>query len=223
MNNNNLIYSTNHFKIFDKLVLKKRLEIVKVINDLIKMNNISNVLDIGTTSDNNESSNIIVKSLHNIKDFNSISDQKITSTFFKKILQKSITEEFTEDEVENFKSDLVISNATIEHVGNYENQKKMMQNIIRLTSKVLIVATPNRYHPFDFHTKLPLIHWLPKNIHRKILKLIGLSFYSEEKNLNLLSKNDFIKLIEDQEIQYRFEFTKFFFFNSNIIFIGFKK
>ena len=32
-------------------------------------------------------------------------------------------------------SDLVISSATIEHVGSYENQIKMLKNIIKLTNK----------------------------------------------------------------------------------------
>ena len=56
-----------------------------------------------------------------VKNFNSISDQLITSSFFKKKLQKSIIENFSEYEIENFKSDLVVSNATIEHVCNYNN------------------------------------------------------------------------------------------------------
>ena len=36
-----------------------------------------------------------------------------------------------EEEVKNFRCDLVISNATIEHVGKFENQIKMMKNIIK--------------------------------------------------------------------------------------------
>ena len=128
---NNKIYSSNHLKIFDKIITKKRLEIVDIINNQIILYNINEVLDIGTTNDTkNKSSNFIVKNLKNIKNFNSISDQLITSSFFKKNLQKSITENFSEYEIENFKSDLVISNATIEHVGNYDNHKPMLSNIL---------------------------------------------------------------------------------------------
>ena len=59
-------------------------------------------MDIGTTSDDqNISSNLIVKSLNNVSEFHSISDQKITSSFFKKILQKSITDHFSEEELKN--------------------------------------------------------------------------------------------------------------------------
>ena len=100
---NNKIYSSNHLKIFDKIITKKRLEIVDIINNQIILYNINEVLDIGTTNDTkNKSSNFIVKNLKNIKNFNSISDQLITSSFFKKKLQKSITEDFSEYEIENF-------------------------------------------------------------------------------------------------------------------------
>ena len=176
---------------------------------------------IGTTNDTkNKSSNFIVKNLKNIKNFNSISDQLITSSFFKKNLQKSITENFSEYEIENFKSDLVISNATIEHVGNYDNQKTMFDNMIKLCKKMIIISTPYRYHPLEFHTKIPLIHWLPKNIHRKILKNIGLTFFSKEENLNLLSKSDFNNFVESKKIKGEFRYIKFLFFKSNLIFIG---
>ena len=218
---NNKIYSSNHLKIFDKIITKKRSQIVDIINDQIILNNINEVLDIGTTSDiKNISSNFIVKNLKNIKNFYSISDQLITSSFFKKTLQKSITENFSEYEIENLKSDLVISNATIEHVGNYDNQKAMINNMIKLSKKMIIISTPNRYHPLEFHTKIPFIHWLPKNIHRKILKNIKLTFFSKEENLNLLSKSDLSSFVENEKVKSEFKYIKFLFFKSNLIFIG---
>ena len=67
--------------------------------------------------------------------------------FFSKILKKSITEEFSENELYKFSSDLVISNATIEHVDGVLNQKKMIENIIKLTKKIFVITTPNRFHP----------------------------------------------------------------------------
>ena len=218
---NNKIYSSNHLKIFDKIITKKRSQIVDIINDQIILNNINEVLDIGTTNDTkNKSSNFIVKNLKNIKNFYSISDQLITSSFFKKTLQKSITENFSEYEIENLKSDLVISNATIEHVGNYDNQKAMINNMIKLSKKMIIISTPNRYHPLEFHTKIPFIHWLPKNIHRKILKNIKLTFFSKEENLNLLSKSDLSSFVENEKVKSEFKYIKFLFFKSNLIFIG---
>ena len=217
---NNKIYSRNHLKIFDKIITKKRLEIVDIINSQIVLNNISDILDIGTTSDTeNISSNFIIKNLKNVKNFYSISDQLITLPFFKKKLQKSIIENFSEYEIENFKSDLVVSNATIEHVGNYNNQKAMVSNMIKLSKKMVIISTPYRYHPLEFHTKIPFIHWLPKKIHRMILKKFNLVFYSKEENLNLLSRSDLSSFIKNEKIRSEFKYIKFLFLRSNLIFI----
>jgi hypothetical protein len=85
---------------------------------------------------------------------------------------------------------------------------------------MIIITTPNRYHPVDFHTKIPFIHWLPKSIHRKILKILNLSFYAKEENLNLLSKSDFIDLAKDEDIKYEFKYIKLLSLKSNLIFIG---
>ena len=135
-------------------------------------------------------------------------------------MTKSISSEFNEDEVKIFKSDLVISSAVIEHVGSSENQLKMIKNIIKLTKKTFIITTPNRNYPIDFHTKIPFIHWLPKNIHRQILKLIGLKFFSKEENLNLLNKNNLKNFLNDKNIDYEIVEIKFLGFTSNFIVIG---
>tara|TARA_Y100000389_G_C17264244_1_gene414603 strand:+ start:53 stop:724 length:672 start_codon:yes stop_codon:yes gene_type:complete len=219
--NNNLIYSQNHFKLFEKIITKKRLEIVNIINEQIILNKINDVLDIGTTSDtDNDSSNLIIKNLKNIKNFNSISNQNINSSFFKKIKKKSIIENFSKDEIEKFQSDLVFSSATIEHVGSFNNQKIMLRNMVKLSKKMIIITTPNRFHPIEFHTKIPFLHWFPKHIHRKILKILNMSMYSQEKNLNLLSKSDFVDLSKDENIQYCFKYIKLFNLKSNLIFIA---
>jgi len=215
------IYLKYHSKFLDKIIIKKRYEAINIVNELILKNNINSVLDIGTTNDTeNESSNIIIRNIKGVQSLNSISDQRITSSYFKKRLKKSITATFTKNELNSFSSDLVISNATIEHVGSFNNQKKMMKNMIQLSKKMIVIITPNRFHPIEFHTKIPFLHWLPKKIHRKILKLINLSQYEKEDYLNLLSINDFQKLAKNENIEYNFKYINLFFFKSNIIFIG---
>ena len=215
------IYAINHYNFFDKIVFKKRLEISNIINNIIKDLQIHDALDIGTTSDDkNASSNIIIKNIKNIDNFKCISDQIVSSDFFNKKLKKSITEEFSNNELYEFSSDLVVSNATIEHVGNTLNQKKMLENVIKLTKKIFVLTTPNKFYPIELHTKIPLIHWFPKSIYRKILKFLGLSFYANEENLNLLSVNELKKMLDNYKIKYEIRFIKLFFFKSNIIIIG---
>ena len=216
------IYSHGHNGFFDKILIKKRKEMKEVIIQHLNNEKFSEALDIGTTNDlENESSNYLIKNLPNITLYRSISNQKIENKFFSKSLNKSILSEFSAIEIQDFKSELVISNATIEHVGKFENQIKMVENIIKLSKKFFIINTPNRYHPLEFHTKLPLIHWLPKKIHRKLLSLTGFTYCAKEENLNLLSKNELRILLNRFDfIEYTILNIKFFGFISNYIVIG---
>jgi len=58
--------------------------------------------------------------------------------------------------------DAVYSNAVIEHVGAFKDQKKMAAEIMRV-GKRWFVTTPNRWYPFEFHMRLPFVTWLPKH------------------------------------------------------------
>tara|TARA_B110000967_G_scaffold72504_1_gene75062 strand:- start:119 stop:787 length:669 start_codon:yes stop_codon:yes gene_type:complete len=218
----NSIFVTNHFKFIDRIVLNKRKEMANIINRQLDNIELTDALDIGSTDDNNfESSNFLIKNINNIKHYKSLSNQVITDKFFSSSLIKSITDNLSVEEVDKFKSDLVISNATIEHVGSLEDQIKMISNVIRLSKKIFIITTPNRFHPIDFHTKLPLIHWLPKKIHRKLLNMLNLNFFAKEDNLNLMSENDLKKALTNQNIKkYKIFHIRLFGFKSNFLVIG---
>jgi SAM-dependent methyltransferase len=96
--------------------------------------------------------------------------------------------------------DLVVSFAVIEHVGDRERQRAFVHELCR-TGKACCITTPNRWHPIEFHTILPLVHWLPPTWFRQILTWMGKKFWAEEENLNLLSKKDFLSLFPaDREI-----------------------
>ncbi len=56
--------------------------------------------------------------------------------------------------------DAVYSNAVIEHVGGPAEQRQMAKEIMRV-AKSWFVTTPNRWFPFEFHLRLPLVTWLP--------------------------------------------------------------
>lgn len=221
---NKYTYIRDHTKFTDSIIHKKRLEIISIIKEKLINGNFKDILDIGTTKDTSESSNLIIKGLKNFESYKSISNQKITSNFFSKKLQKSITEDFSLDEIEMYKSDVVISNATIEHVGSDQQQLQMLKNIIKLTKKIFIVVTPNRLHPIEFHSKIPFIHWLPKKTHRRILSIIGMSYLSKEENMNLLKTSSLVNLMKNfNNIKYEIKYVKFLMIKSNIILIGKKK
>tara|TARA_B100001063_G_C16570810_1_gene455775 strand:- start:77 stop:760 length:684 start_codon:yes stop_codon:yes gene_type:complete len=191
-------YGIFNYSFIDNFIENKRLEMFNLLNEQIKDSLIESFLDIGTTEENKlRSSNFFVKKFNKIKIIKSITDQDIIKNNFNNILKKSITSDFTLEEIDQYKSDLVISSATIEHVGSNVAQMKMIENICLLTNKYFFITTPNRFFPIDFHTKLPLIHMLPKKIHRKILNMISLKEYALEENLNLLDISEINKMLKN--------------------------
>lgn len=58
--------------------------------------------------------------------------------------------------------DIVFSNAVIEHLGCWERQVRMALEIMRV-GRSWFVTTPNRWFPFEFHIRLPLVTWLPNH------------------------------------------------------------
>lgn len=89
--------------------------------------------------------------------------------------------------------DLVFSNAVIEHAGNRTNQKIFLAEALRVGKRVFI-TTPNRWFPIETHTAVPLLHYLPPQLYRAVLKRTLLKFWSNEQNLNLLTKTQLAEL-----------------------------
>lgn len=107
--------------------------------------------------------------------------------------------------------DFVLSSAVIEHVGSLNQQVQYVRDLLDL-ARGLFLTTPNRYHWLDFHTKLPLLHWLPRSQHRRLLSLLGLDFWAREANLRLLSQPDLARIlwgaILEGETQYWVEWNR---------------
>jgi hypothetical protein len=83
--------------------------------------------------------------------------------------------------------DFVHSSAVLEHVGSREQQAQFLREAWRVARKGMFVTTPNRWFPVEFHTTLPLIHWLPPTQYRRLLSALGYDFFAGEEKLNLLS------------------------------------
>ena len=86
--------------------------------------------------------------------------------------------------------DFVHSSAVLEHVGSRERQAGFLGELWRVSRVGIFVTTPNRWFPVEFHTILPLVHWLPSRLSRRLLAAAGRSFFADEENLNLLSRRD---------------------------------
>ena len=83
--------------------------------------------------------------------------------------------------------DIVHSSAVLEHVGSRERQTWFVRELLRVARKGVFFTTPNRWFPVEFHSVLPLVHWLPPPMFRAALRALGHDALALEENLNLLS------------------------------------
>jgi len=97
--------------------------------------------------------------------------------------------------------DAVYSNAVIEHIGDAEKQRKMASEIMRI-SKRWFVTTPNRWYPFEFHMRLPLVTWLPYHGYRWFGRIIC---YDDVKRRYVSGiKHDDLRLLTAAELKQYF-------------------
>jgi len=117
--------------------------------------------------------------------------------------------------------DYVHSSAVLEHVGSEQNQARMVAECLRVGRKGVFLTTPNRWFPIEVHTVIPLLHWLPKGLHRKLMRGAGLTFWAEESNLNLMSRRQILAAaaaIPNWKV--RVTCTRLFGWPSNLIFVA---
>ncbi len=102
--------------------------------------------------------------------------------------------------------DVVFSNAVIEHLGSFERQKTMAAEIMRV-GKRWYVTTPNRWFPFEFHMRLPLVTWLPGKSYLRIGNIISYNhlrgkymFGGKRSDLRLMSAGELEKCFPGSKI-----------------------
>ncbi|HZP89138.1 MAG TPA: methyltransferase domain-containing protein [Burkholderiales bacterium] len=117
--------------------------------------------------------------------------------------------------------DIVHSSAVLEHVGAFERQLVFVRECARVARKAVFLTTPNRWFPVEFHTQLPLAHWLPKSSFRGFLRRVGLAFFSEEANLNLLSRADLARIARRvRSFRFEIDSVSLCAWPSNLLLIG---
>ena len=81
--------------------------------------------------------------------------------------------------------DAGLCNAVLEHAGSRQQQAALVAEVCRVSRNVMF-TTPNRWFPVELHTFLPLVHWFPDRLYRRLLRTLGFRYFSEVNNLNLL-------------------------------------
>lgn len=85
--------------------------------------------------------------------------------------------------------DIAYSNAVIEHVGDYDDQRRFLSELYRVSRRGYL-TTPNRHFPVELHTRLPLLHLLlSKKRFDAFVTKIGKGWAAGDY-MTLLSEND---------------------------------
>lgn len=90
--------------------------------------------------------------------------------------------------------DIYFSNAVLEHVGSFQQQKKFIEEACRVAPKIFI-STPNRLFPIDVHTLIPFAHYFPQSVRGKIYRFFGKEYFSTEDRLRLTYKKEIQKML----------------------------
>jgi len=198
------IYNSNKPRRFlDNLALKKRYIMFQIFKSEFPEYSFDTVLDVGATDDREyNSTNYFEKLFPHKNKIIALSNQNAA---FLEEVYPGLTFTYGDAKKLPFNDesiDIVFSSAVIEHLGSWDNQKKMISECVRVAKKGIFITTPNRWYPLEVHTLIPLIHWLPKKLHRKILNHMGYHFYSAEENLNLLDRRSLTRMCQSEGVKH---------------------
>jgi hypothetical protein len=70
---------------------------------------------------------------------------------------------------DDFSFDIAFSNSLIEHLADWSSQCIFADEVRRLAPNYF-VQTPDKYFPVEPHFATPFIHWLPKDVRRRMIR-----------------------------------------------------
>ncbi|MES1021696.1 class I SAM-dependent methyltransferase [Gloeocapsa sp. BRSZ] len=101
---------------------------------------------------------------------------------------------------ENKEFDIVFSNSVIEHVGEFEDQRAMANEILRI-GKAFFVQTPNFYFPVEPHFLFPFFQFLPLKIKVWLILNFDLGWRKKAPNLaTALTLVNSVKLLTKKQL-----------------------
>lgn len=182
---------TNLKKLISNLSIKVRSDQYKKFIEIYKPNSKKTILDVGVSSDETLKDTNLFERLYPWPKRLTCATIEDTIKIKKRYPNVKVVKVYQHKKLpfENKQFDMVVSWATLEHVGDYSDQKFFIEELLRIGKKIYI-TTPYRGCVYEPHTSIPFFQWLPLPIFRRICNLTGNSFWSDKMNLNPLYVSD---------------------------------
>lgn len=214
-------FSINHplRMLASKISFHVRLKIFSSFMEIMKPDLHTWILDIGVTPDQKLPESNFFESFYPYK--NRIVATSIENASFLEEAYSGMTFIQTGKDRLPFKDqsfDIVFCSAVLEHVGDSDHQRCFIRELLRVSRNFFII-TPNRQFPVEFHTFLPVIHWLPQTVHQMLLKKLRMDFWSCTQNLNLHTPHS-LRTLFPSRTDVRLHHVRLLGFPSNLIAYG---
>ena len=169
-----------------RLLVRVREEIFQIFVETFRPSPAQTILDIGLSADDHRSSNHFEKRYPHTNRIYGLSVEHLPELRdqFPELVMVQGDGKALPFADRSF--DFVYSHAVIEHVGSRAEQARFLAEALRVARHGVLITTPNRWHPVETHTGLPLLHFLPAPAYRGVYKLLGKSMYATERTLNLM-------------------------------------
>lgn len=205
-----------------RIATKVRGEMFQMVAARFQFTSADLVLDLGVTSDRSYASSNYFERLYPWKDrivAAGVDDASFLEELYPGL--RFVHANALDLPFENAAFDYVHSSAVLEHVGGFENQRRMIAECVRVARKGICLTTPNRWFPVEFHTQLPLLHWLPKPWFRRILSGMGQKELAREENLNLMTERDVREAVQGiGGWSFSVEYARLLGLKSNLVLFG---
>ena len=97
--------------------------------------------------------------------------------------------------------DLVFSNSCIEHVGSFDDQKKMADEMLRV-GRHCYLQTPNRYFFMEPHFLFPFFQFFPLKLKCFLLRHFSMGHYQKARTKDkALEVAKSVRLMTEKELQ----------------------
>ena len=105
--------------------------------------------------------------------------------------------------------DVVFSNSVLEHVGEYEDQRRMAEEVKRV-GKRFFIQTPNKNFPIEPHFLFPFFQFMPLSVRIWMVRHFNMGWYRRisdyqearelVESVRMLEKRELIDLFPDATI-----------------------